>query len=330
MASADNALTVGVDLGGTKVEVAWVDRDGRIIGATRRPTGRERGPEGILADLIACLTEDCFSSTDHPMAGVGVGVAGQVDPATGVVSHAPNLAWNDFPLRARLKDALRMPISVVNDVQAATYGEWKHGAGRDVENLVCLFVGTGIGGGVVSSGRLLQGCGGSAGELGHITIERHGPRCSCGNRGCLEAFAAGWAIARRAQEAVAADRRAGETLLRLAGGDSNRLTAGTVAKAVHQGDPLASQLLRETGEALGVGIASVANAFNPCLVILGGGVVEGLPELVDIAQQETRSRALDAALRSLRIVRPSLGRHAGTIGAAVWARHNLENTKGED
>ncbi len=328
MTSVNDSLAMGVDLGATKVEAAWVDHDGRIVGASRRPTGPERGPEGILADLITCLTEDCLPQTDRLVVGVGIGVAGQVDPATGVVWHAPNLGWENFPLRARLEDALRLPVSVVNDVQAATYGEWVHGAGRDVKDLVCLFVGTGIGGGVVSKGQLLRGCSGSAGELGHITIERHGPPCSCRNRGCLEAFAAGWAIARRAQDAVAADPRAGETLVRLAGGDSARLTAGTVAEAAHQGDPLASQLVRETGEALGVGLASIANAFNPCLVILGGGVVEGLPELVDIAEQETRSRALDAALRPLGIVRPELGKHAGTIGAAAWARHNLEHTKG--
>ena len=330
MASINVSLTVGVDLGGTKVEAALVDDAGRIVGSSRRPTRAEKGPEGVLADLVACLTDDCFPSTDRPVAGIGIGVAGQVSPGSGTVSYAPNLRWKDFPLRARLEESLGKPVFVINDVQAITYGEWRHGAGRGVDDLVCVFVGTGIGGGIVANGRLLRGCGGSAGELGHITIERDGPPCTCSNRGCLEAFAAGWAIARRAQQAVAADPRAGVTLVRLAGGDRERLTASTVAEATRKGDALARRLVQETGVALGVGIASIANAFNPCLVILGGGVVEGLPELVDIAQQETRSRALDAALRSLRIVRPSLGRHAGTIGAAVWARHNLENTKGED
>lgn len=323
-------LTTGVDLGGTKVETALVDDGGRIVALARRATDWERGPEGILADLIACLTQDCLPPSDRPVAGVGVGVAGQVDPATGTVWHAPNLRWDNFPLRARLEEALKIPVAVINDVQAATFGEWQHGAGQGVGDLVCLFVGTGIGGGVVCNGQLLQGCGGSAGELGHLVIERHGPICSCGNRGCLEAVAAGWAIARRAQDAVAADREGGEVLLRLADGEPERLTAATVAEAVRQGDALAERLVRETGEALGVGIASIANAFNPCLVILGGGVIEGLPQLLDMAEDEARARALDAATRSLRIVKAGLGRHAGTIGAAAWARHVLEDTKGTD
>ena len=148
--------------------------------------------------------------------------------------------------------------------------------------MVCLFVGTGIGGGVIAAGSLLAGCGGSAGELGHTVIERNGPECRCGNRGHLEAMAGGWAIARRASEAVAADPEAGATLMALAKGNGDELTAAHVSKAAHQGDPLAQRLVTETGDALSVGIASLVNAFNPCLVVLGGGVVEGLPELVEM------------------------------------------------
>ena len=324
MASVEMPVTVGVDLGGTKIEVALVDAEGRILESSRRATDAESGAESILAELTAGLTEGGLSSVDHAVAAVGIGVAGQVEPASGTVWHAPNLGWRDFPLGARLAEALGLPVSVLNDVQAATYGEWRHGAGRGVDDLVCLFVGTGIGGGVVSQGRLMRGAGGSAGELGHLVIERHGPPCSCGGRGCLEAFASGWAMARRAREALAAEPRAGATLLALAGGDAGSLNAEIVAQAARQGDALARRLLRETGEALGAGLTSIVNAFNPSLIILGGGVIEGLPELIEMAAGEARSRALDAALASLRVVRPGLGPHAGTIGAAAWARHELE------
>jgi glucokinase len=256
--------------------------------------------------------------------GVGVGVAGQVDSAAGVVLHAPNLEWNDVPLKARLEEAIDLPVFVINDVQAATYGEWICGAGRGAEDIVCLFVGTGIGGGVVSHGSLVRGCDGTAGELGHVTIDWRGPQCTCRNRGCLEAFAAGWAIARRARDAVAAQPDEGRVLVALADGAIERLTAEVVAQAARDGDPLATRLLRETGDALGVGIASIANAFNPCTVILGGGVIEGIPELVEMAEAEARRRALEAALHSLEVVKAGLGRHAGTVGAAMWARRCLE------
>jgi glucokinase len=315
---------IGIDLGGTKVEAALVDRRGAVLEGSRRPTHPERGPEEILADIAACIEEDLLATAEGPVLGAGVGVAGQVDSATGRVLHAPNLKWDDFPLRARLEEAIGLPVLVINDVQAATYGEWTCGAGRGADDLVCLFVGTGIGGGVVSNGSLVQGCGGSAGELGHLIIDWQGPECTCGNRGCLEAFASGWAIARRAQEALAERPDEGRKLVALAEASGGEPTAELVVRAARDGDRLAARLMRETGEALGVGIASIANAFNPCLVILGGGVVEGMPELVGIAEAEAGRRALRAALRSLEVAKADLGGHAGAIGAAMWAWRTLD------
>lgn len=321
--TSDSALTIGIDLGGTKVETALVDDGGTVVGGGRRPTGAQRGAEGILADLALCLEEECLAVAQRPVLGVGVGVAGQVDPETGTVLRAPNLEWRDFPLKQRLERAIGLPVSVINDVQAATYGEWTCGAGRSVQNLVCLFVGTGVGGGVVTSGSLMRGCDGTAGELGHTILDWHGPRCTCRNRGCLEAFASGWAIARRARAAAEAHPAEARALLDLAGGDPEGVTAEIVVQAAHSGDPLAARLMRETGEALGAGIAAIANAFNPCMVILGGGVIEGMPELVAAAEAEARRRALEAAIVSLQVVKAGLGKHAGTVGAAMWARRSL-------
>ena len=319
----DVTLMIGVDLGGTKIEAALVDDRGAIVNGSRRPTGPERGADGVLADLVA-LTSDCLAASEAAVLGVGVGVAGQVDPVAGTVLHAPNLEWTDVPLRARLEEASGLPVRVINDVQAATYGEWTRGAGRGADDLVCLFVGTGIGGGMVSNGDLSRGCVGTAGELGHMTIDWRGPPCSCRSRGCLEAFASGWAIARRAKEAATERPEEGEVLVALAGGAAEDLTAALVAEAAREGDALAERLVREVGEALGVGVASIVNAFNPCLVILGGGVIEGIPQLVEIAEAEARRRALEASLRSLRVVKAELGGHAGAVGAALWARRQLE------
>jgi glucokinase len=214
---------------------------------------------------------------------------------------------------------------VLNDVQAITYGECRRGVGRGTRNLVCVFAGTGVGGGIVIGGELVRGSSGNAGEFGHMTIERNGPPCSCGNRGCLEAFVGGWAIARRAREAAAAEPARAAALLRLAGGVAADLSAAVVAQAAAQGDGLARALVEETGTALGVGLAAIANALNPELLILGGGIVEGMPDLVEIAEQELRRRALAAALKPLRVVRSKLGADAGVIGAALFAR---ETTRG--
>jgi glucokinase len=313
-------LTLGVDLGGTKIAVALVDSAGRIVAHSRRATRADRGPDAILTDMISAAIAICGQAGGRRVTALGVGVAGQVDPATGVVFNAPNLQWKDFPFQELVQQKVRMPVSVLNDVQAATFGEWIHGAGRGAMDLVCIFAGTGVGGGVVAQGQLVRGAVGSAGEIGHMTVNLAGPQCRCGNFGCVEAFAGGWAIAHRAQQAVIADPEAGQVLLGLAGGDSQRINASTVARALNRADPLATRLVEETGDALGAGAASIVNGFNPALLILGGGVIEGLPELVPIVERTVRRRALPAAAERVRILRPQLGTHAGTIGAATWAR----------
>jgi glucokinase len=251
-----------------------------------------------------------------------------VDPRTGAVRYAPNLRWRDFPLRARLEEAVDLPVWVLNDVQAATYGEWLHGAGRGAEHLVTLFVGTGIGGGVVLDGRLIHGCDGTAGEIGHMKIDRAGPQCTCGRQGCLEAYAGGWAIARRAREALQDEAGRGSVLLEAAGGRADAVTAETVSAAYHLGDPLAARLVEEIAVALATGVASVVSGFNPCLVILGGGVIEGIPALVSLIRTEVAARALEVPAASVRIVTAALGRHAGAVGAAAWARHGGGTARG--
>ncbi len=322
-ASEAQALTIGIDLGGTKIAAALVDSGGRILASARKPTRPEKGPEAIVADIATLSASVSAQAEGRPIIGVGVGVAGQVDPATGAVFSAPNLRWKNFPFQEHLETALHKPVSVLNDVQSATFAEWIHGAGRGVADLVCIFAGTGVGGGVVAQGQLVRGAAGSAGEVGHMTVSLAGPLCRCGNHGCVEAFAGGWAIAKRAQEAIRADPDAGAVLLRLAGGDIQRVTAAIVARALNRADPLAKSIVKETGEALGAGAASIVNGFNPALLILGGGVVEGLPELVGIVEETIRRRALPAAAERLKIVRPQLGTHAGAIGAATWVRIGL-------
>ncbi len=182
----------------------------------RHPTNPEKGAEGVIADIIACVT-DCMADLEHEGQALGIGVAGQVEASTGIVKYGTNLGWRDVPLKSELEKALGIPVVVTNDVRAALWGEWRHGAGKGVDDLVVLFVGTGIGGGVVSGGQVVEGCTNTAGELGHTTIVVDGRKCHCPNHGCLEAYAGGWAIAERAQEAIRTDPQAGQILIERAG-----------------------------------------------------------------------------------------------------------------
>lgn len=316
--SSAGPLTIGVDLGGTKVEAAVVDAAGRMLVRRRYPTDASRGAARIIAAVAACIRK-CWDESPQPPAAVGIGIAGQVDAASGIVHFAPNLDWHEVPLQEELQRTLRLPVLVTNDVRAATGGEWLHGAGRDYDDLVCVFVGTGIGGGIVSGGRLLTGASNTAGEIGHMTVVAGGRRCHCPNRGCLEAYAGGWAIARRAQEAVRRDAHAGRTLLKLAG-SIDRITAVIVGRAQRKGDPLSRRLVEETGHYLGAGIVGLVNGCNPRRVILGGGIIEGFPGLTAMLEQHVRAHALTTAAKELDVVRAHLANDAGVIGAAAMAR----------
>lgn len=314
---------IGVDLGGTKVEVAAVDADGNILQRLKQPTRAETGPENIMAAIADMVRQVQGRGPKTPPAGVGVGVAGQVDAATGVVRFAPNLQWREVPCRERLQTDLKLPVVVTNDVRAAAWGEWRHGAGRGAQDLICLFIGTGIGGGVVSGGRMLAGCTNTAGELGHITTDLNGPPCTCGHRGCLEALAGGWAIARRAREAVRDDPAAGQAFLHAAGLKEPvapaDLDARAVAAAARAQDPLARRLVDEVARALIAGTVSLVNAFNPCRLILGGGVMQGLPELTGRIEAGIRHSALNSATENLEVLPAMLVGVAGVVGAATLA-----------
>jgi glucokinase len=309
---------IGVDLGGTKIEIAQVYASGRLDRRMRLATDVEDGPQAIENQIIKGVRE-LGQSADSTPVGIGVGVAGQIEPGEGEVRFAPNLDWRDVPLQSDLSEDLGLPVVVTNDVRAITWGEWLHGAGRGCDDLVCLFVGTGIGGGIVSGGQVLAGCSNTAGELGHITVDLHGPSCHCGNRGCLEALAGGWAIARRAQDAIVSDAFAGAPVLKMAGGQLDAVTAEIVAKAAHAAVPLAQEIVDEVAEALIAGSVGLVNAFNPCRLVLGGGVIDGLPELVERIQHGVHQRALDAATASLQVLRAQLNDDAGVVGAAALA-----------
>ncbi len=315
-------FTIGVDIGGTKIDTALVDASGSIVSTHYRLLDASRDADKTLSSVIESV-KICLKESGRTAQAIGIGVAGQIDKVGGVVRRSPNLpSWKDVPLGARLKEAFDVPVAVNNDVRVSTWGEWQHGAGRGLNDLVCVFVGTGVGGGVVSNGHLMEGCTNTAGELGHLTIVAGGRKCRCPNEGCLEAYAGGWAIAERAQDAVRANPSGGQTLLSIAG-DIPQITSITVSQAYKKGDPLAQRLIKDTARYLAAGLVSVVNAFNPCLIILGGSVVLGLPEIVPLVEKRVRQQALQTPIENLRISTGALGNKAGVIGAAALARDIL-------
>ncbi len=309
---------IGIDLGGTKTAIGLVDGNGAVMRSLRRETNSGGGPSAVM-DMIAGAVRELRKGAELNPVGIGVGVAGQIDAARGVVRFAPNLEWRNVSLGSALKEATGLPVAVTNDVRAAALGEWLFGAGKDCDDLLCVFVGTGIGGGIVAAGRMLGGCSNSAGEIGHITVDMKGPLCHCGKRGCLEALAGGWAIAQRAQDALILDPAGGAGLLGLAGGRVGNVTARLVAEAAHAGNSLAMKVMEEVAEALTAGAVSLVNALNPCRLILGGGVIQGAPELIGRIEEGVRYHALAAATESLKIMAASLGGDAGVVGAASLA-----------
>lgn len=307
--------SLGIDIGGTKIAIAQVNAYGDVQERLQIPTNVQGGPKAIEKDIVNAIVQLQRRVGKSPV-GCGIGLAGQIDPENGIIHFAPNLKWHHVPLQQNLQNSLKLPVKIMNDVRAGTLGEWQYGAGKGCNDLVCLFIGTGIGGGIVSGGHLLVGDKNSAGELGHITIDLNGRLCTCGNHGCLESIAGGWAIAQRAQEKAAHDPKAGSHLVSLAGGIPSQITAKVVAQAAQEGDQLARQIVEETMEALVAGAASIANAFNPRRMIFGGGILNGLPEIIPRVRHGISKRALKTACQSIEIVPSSLGGDSVLIGAA--------------
>lgn len=309
----------GVDLGGTNIVVAAVAEDGsRLVGLEKGATGAADGADAVI-DRIVTLARRSMDELrrevpDASMEGVGIGAPGPLNRKTGVVRVAPNLRWRDVPLRDRVGEALGLPVTIDNDANCAVYGEWWRGAGRGVRHLIGLTVGTGIGGGIVLDGALYHGASDVAGEFGHMTIDPTGRRCSCGNYGCLEAYASGTAIALRASEGI--DAGVETALMRYADGDLARLTAQHVYDAAREGDGYAREVVHETAIFLGAGIASLVNIFNPDVVLVLGGVTGAGEELFRPLRVEVARRAFRPAVEVLRILPGELLGTAGVFGAA--------------
>jgi glucokinase len=304
---------IGVDVGGTKIAAAVVSPEGKILNEVRYPT--QAVPPNRLVDTIArTITE---AKDGFEVGGVCVAVPGLILAAENKVIFSPNLhEIEDIPLDKEIGRRTGLSVTVENDANAAAWGEFRYGAGKDVEHMVFITLGTGVGGGVITHGVLLRGAQGAGGELGHVTIDPAGPRCGCGNRGCLEALASGTAIQRRAREV--ANERPDSALGRLA--IERQVLGEDVTELAQAGDEAAIAVLEETGMWLGIGLAGFVNIFNPEVIAVGGGAARAGEFILGPARKEVHLRARSPSRDLVEIREATLGPESGVLGAAALAR----------
>ncbi len=313
---------IGVDMGGTKILSAVIDAEGNILGTAKVSTKAGRGAIAVIDRIANCIQRavDKSGVDAASIRAVGIGAPGPLDPATGVVIFAPNLGWRDIPLKTELEARTGFPTFVDNDVNVGTLGEHVFGAGRGIQNVVGIFVGTGIGGGIILQGELFHGASKTAGEIGHIIVKAGGPRCGCGTRGCLEAIASRTAMTKQFQRAILKKGKK-SVLSELTGGDLRAIRSGVLAKAVRLNDELTLKVFKKVTKYLGIGIGSIVNFLNPEMIVLGGGVVEALDDtFLDDIRDATEKYSLPNTLDGVQIVRAELGDNSGILGAAALAR----------
>ena len=316
------SITAGIDIGGTKVQAIVLENGNNILGKGRKPTGIEK-PERTRNDFMDAVTSALDTALNNAgvklsdIAAVGVGCAGQIEENTGDVLDSPHLKWDRFPLAKLIRKATGKPVTIINDVQAAAWGEYIQGAGGDSEKFVCIFVGTGIGSGIVIDGELYRGASGSAGEVGHSHFRTNGAKCLCGQRGCAEAYAGGESLWLRARRAIR--RGAKSKIEKLAGGDLDYIPANIIYEAAKMNDPLAVRLWKDAQLAVGVICHNYVDMFNPDMIVLGGGVVDGVPELRKFARDYVKKRAVPTNARAVKIVAPKIPKLAPALGAANLA-----------
>lgn len=313
------ALTIGVDVGGTKILAGTVTEDGVIASTARRPTSRHDAAE--VLDQVADVVAELVAGSEEPIAGVGVGVAGLVDANRSHVYFAPNLRWSQVPVRDVLQDATGLPVVVENDGSIAAWGEYRFGAGRGTEDMVLVTVGTGIGGGIVLGGRLFRGAHGAAGEIGHINSVPDGRACGCGRGGCWEQYASGNALVREARERAAERRSEAGLLLSLGDGTPEGVQGPEVTEAALAGDPVAREAFERVGVWLGRGLADLAAVLDPEVFVIGGGVSESGDLLLASARTTLAEKLIGQRERPAPEVRVAeLANSAGVVGAADLAR----------
>jgi len=312
------SYVIGIDLGGTKIYAAVVDPDGKIIATARKKTKAELGFEKVVRRIADCATEAVESAHidfEESICAIGIGSPGPLDIEKGEIIETPNLKWKNAPLGPRLEKLLKKPVTVDNDANVGLLGEHAYGAGQNCSELVGLFIGTGVGGGVIINGKILHGYNQNAGELGHMIIDPNGPTCGCGNKGCLEAFASRTAIERDIR--IADIQGVPTTVFEGMDDRTEKLRSKRLAQAFSKKDQNVYPIIKNSAYYVGVAVGSLLNIFNPQVVILGGGLVEAIGKpYVELVKVAAKKNTFRIALRNVKIVEAKLGDDSAILGAA--------------
>lgn len=323
MSNANNTSHwVGFDLGGTKMLAAVYNSNFSLLGRERTKTKGYEGMEAGLNRIVRSIHKALHAADVRPadLKGIGIGCPGPLDLERGVIFDAPNLGWKNVPITEVLSKEFGCPTVIVNDVDAGVYGEYRFGAGQNAHTVVGVFPGTGIGGGCIYNGEILRGKVGSCMEIGHVQVMPEGPRCGCGRRGCLEAVASRLAISSRT--ATAAYRGQAPHLLKATGTDIAKIRSGALAASVAAGDVAVEEILREAARHIGRVVAGVIHLLAPDVLVLGGGLVEALPDLfVKEVEMTAKKRVLGSFTNSFDVAAAMLADDASVMGAAAWAEH---------
>ncbi len=310
-------LALGIDLGGTGIKLGLVDAQGKLGRTFRFSTPSKSDPKEV-ADMILSQTEALLQMAGSPkILGIGIGAAGDVDPNTGTIRISPNLHWKNAPLKKLLARKIKFPITIDNDANVAALAAYIVEAKRSVKNLLCVTLGTGVGGGLILDGKVFRGTSGSAGEIGHMTLYPEGTACNCGNIGCLERYVGAKAMAEEARRAI----EAGETsiLTKLAHNDMGKITPLLVTQAAKHKDRLAMRLYEQAGERLGIGLASLVNILNPEWIVFAGGLSRAGKLLLDPVRQTLMKRAFATPASVVKLVVSQLDQDLGIVGAGLLA-----------
>jgi glucokinase len=319
--SSSDDTVIGVDIGGTKVAVGLVDRNGKILSQVRKPMVANGEPDAALEAVTAAidsLSAQFASESSWRARGIGMCAPGPLDPATGIVINPPNLpCWRNFPLVSRMAEKYRVPVKLDNDANAAALAEARWGAARGYRYVFYATVGTGIGTGIVLDGRIYHGRTGAAGEGGHVSIDYRGPQCPCGKRGCIEVLAAGPAIGARARTKLSAVPSRRSTILDLASGKIDQVTSELVGQAYATGDPLAREILQETIELLSVWLGNIVDLFDPDVIVMGGGVAAMLRPFFGDIKNRLPSWCVNPRASEIPLLIAHYGADAGIAGGAA-------------
>ncbi len=325
-ASSKQEYLVGVDLGGTKILAGVFNNQLKCLGKVKTSTKALRGPDAVVDRIARCVqdaVDECDLKLDQ-VRGIGLGAPGAVDTTGGKVIFAPNLPdWNDVPLKKQLEKELKAPVFLENDGNICTLGVHHVELDGKPRNMVGVFIGTGIGAGLILEGKLYSGFNKTAGEVGHMVLEVGGPKCGCGNRGCFEALAGRQAIFKKIQTAVKEGQKT--ILTESLGQDLTDMRSGDLRKALRRGDKLVERIIEEAAEYIGIGIANLVNILSPEVVVLGGGVIDALEdEMMAIIIETAHDYALPGTDKGLEIIASKLGDDAGIYGGAVLARRETK------